>query len=124
MSTSNQFRLIFAWMLLTGIPAMARADDPAKAEKPPEAKKSTAFDPVEIQIHPSPAPVPALKYRLLPLEPDRTPGDAAPIYIRITVEMINADEVRQKVRGWLQLPRDRFPLNEARHSHRSAEPQA
>ena len=114
MSTWNRSRLALAWLVLVGVPAVALADDPPKAEKPPEAKKSTAFDPIEIRIFPSPAPVPALKYRLLPLEPDRTPGDAAPIYIRLSVGMINIEELHKKVGELAQLPPDKFPLDEAR----------
>jgi hypothetical protein len=50
------------------------------------ASVSVAADPpegqvVQFTVHPAAPPVPALKYRLLPDELDRTPGNAAPIYL-------------------------------------------
>ena len=67
------------------------------------------------RISPSPAPVPALKYRLLPLESELTPGDAAPIYLRLISE-VPAEKLRileEKPLAWLALPLDRFPAGEA-----------
>jgi hypothetical protein len=114
MSPWNRTRLAVACLVLAGVPAMARAQDSVKASKPAEAKKSTAFDPIEITISPSPATVPALKYRLLPMESDRTPGDAAPIYIRACLGLTEKDEAHEKVNKWVQLPPGQLPLDEAR----------
>ncbi len=114
MSPWNRSWLAVACLVLAGVPATARADDPPKSEKPAEPKKSVAFDPIEITISPSPAPTPALKYRLLPMEPDRTPGDAAPIYLRICLNMTERDEAHEKVNKWVQLPPGKLPLDEVR----------
>src|SRR5215217_6902513 len=57
------------------------AEDAPKAAAKPAGKAYS--DPRVLVVSPSPAPVPALKYRLLPLESRRTPGDAAPVYIRL-----------------------------------------
>jgi hypothetical protein len=60
-------------------------------------------------------PVPALGNRLLPLESELLPGDAAPIYLRLAAG-VTADamsELEAKPKGWLELPFDQFPLKEA-----------
>jgi hypothetical protein len=116
MSARNRIHPAAILLALAGAPSMAFGDDAPKAEKPPAAKASTAFDPIELRIYPSPAPVPALKYRLFPLEPDRTPGDAAPIYIRVALGSKDAAraEIGEKSREWLNLPPDKFPTAEAR----------
>lgn len=46
----------------------------AGAQQPPDI--------VKLSIGPAPAPVPALRYRLLPTLEEQTPGNAAPIYYR------------------------------------------
>ncbi len=107
-------RFAVAFVALIGIPAAVFADDPPKAKTLPEAKKSTAFDPVEITIHPKTAPVPALKYRLFPAEPDRTPGDAAPIYIRLGVGMQGTETIHKRVGELASLPVKDLPIDEAR----------
>jgi hypothetical protein len=64
----------------------------------------------------SPAPMPALGHRLLPLESELTPGDAAPIYLRLTSE-ISREKLRdlgEKTQAWLALPLDQFPVDSAR----------
>ena len=63
-----------AGMLVTAIGAIAQ-------DKPPGAKPAGEPQVTELLVSPRPAPVPALRYRLLPLESERTPGDAAPIYL-------------------------------------------
>ena len=47
------------------------------------ARPAQPLNPKELTLSPAPAPVPALKYRLLPSWADLNPGDAAPIYLRI-----------------------------------------
>ena len=51
------------------------------SDKKPEPPK-----PTELVLSPAAEPVPALRYRLLPLESTLLPGDAAPIYLRIRHE--------------------------------------
>jgi hypothetical protein len=60
--------------------------------------------------------LPALRYRLLPPEPARTPGDAAPIYIRLGVQAAPEAkrEISQKSTDWANLPLEQFPVAEAR----------
>ncbi|AGA27523.1 hypothetical protein [Singulisphaera acidiphila] len=69
-----------------------------------------------LSISPSPAPIPALRHRLLLLESERTPGDAAPIYLRLTGEVPaeNLRDLREKPLAWLALPLDLFPTAQAR----------
>src|SRR5690349_12949830 len=66
---------------LIGALGWARAQDADPRAKAPETKVK------ELRVDPAPAPRPALRYRLLPLAPDRTPGDAAPIYLRLRHEL-------------------------------------
>lgn len=103
----NRSRLCAIVLALAGAPAMALGAD----EKPDKAS-----EPIALHVSPAKAPVPALKYRLFPIEPDRTPGDAAPIYLRINVEMNDAarKEIAEKPAAWLALPIDQFPVAEAR----------
>jgi hypothetical protein len=86
----------------------------ARAADAPKAKAYS--DPRELRISPQSAPVPALKYRLLPLEGERTPGDAAPIYIRLaglaTTEGMR--EITRRTTGWANLPLDGLPVAECR----------
>ncbi|WP_422924538.1 hypothetical protein [Singulisphaera sp. PoT] len=69
-----------------------------------------------LALSPSPAPVPALRHRLLPLEAELNPGDAAPIYLRLNAE--NSPEglkiLAEKPHALLALPFDQFPTTEAR----------
>ena len=70
----------------------------------------------ELNLTPRAAPMPALQYRLLPLDPERTPGDAAPIYLRLVGEKTREelDELAKKSMAWLELPLDQMPTAEAR----------
>ncbi|SIO60487.1 hypothetical protein SAMN05444166_6410 [Singulisphaera sp. GP187] len=90
----------------------------AEAELAPNAPQPKAYsDPRELRLTPKPAPVPALKYRLLPMESKRTPGDAAPIYLRLGIESsieLKKGEIGQKSKDWSNLPLAQFPVAEAR----------
>jgi hypothetical protein len=112
----NQNRLAAVVLAIAGLPTITLGDDAPKPEKPPAAKPSTAFDPIELTIHASTAPIPALKYRLFPLESERNPGDAAPIYIRVCLRIKDEmrKEIGEKAAAWKELPLDRFPTAEAR----------
>jgi thiol-disulfide isomerase/thioredoxin len=69
----------------------------------------------EFIVFPAPAPVPALGWALLPRDPDRTPGDAAPIYLRLRAEGGDAGlrEAASKANEWLRRPLRDFPAVEA-----------
>jgi hypothetical protein len=102
----------------------ARAQDQKKAapEEPPKAKAATPAKPPEnkvkeLRVVPQPAPRPALRYRLLPLESDRTPGDAAPIYLRLRQgQRIDAafQQIQDNHTAWINKPLGEFPVAEAR----------
>jgi hypothetical protein len=108
--------LSFMFLALASLPYAASGDDPPKQDKPSEARRSKAFEPIELQVSPSPAPLPALKYRLFPIESERTDGDAAPIYLRIGLMLKDAarTQILEKSTAWLDLPADKFPAAEAR----------
>jgi hypothetical protein len=87
------------------------------ADAPKDASKSKSYsDPRELRVSPSSAPVPALKYRLIPLESERTPGNAAPIYLRLGVRASTEAkrEFGQKYADWINLPLEQFPLADAK----------
>jgi hypothetical protein len=112
----NRIRPVMALLALATAPAIALGDDDPKAEKPPAPKPTTVLDPIELRISPRPVPIPALGYRLFPLESERNPGDAAPIYIRNSIGMTEAmsKEIGEKAAAWKELPLDEFPTAEAR----------
>src|SRR5262249_18120850 len=92
---------------------MSAAAQPS-AEKPPEPPK-----PRELALSPAAAPVPALKYRLLPSTAELTPGDAAPIYLRIhgyedTGMEPYWKQISEKSGMWRDLPLDQLPIAKAR----------
>jgi hypothetical protein len=59
--------------------------------------------------------VPALGNRLLPLESELTPGDAAPIYLRLASGLTPDawSNLQSKPKAWLKLPLEEFPAKEA-----------
>jgi hypothetical protein len=74
--------------------------------------------PKELALSPAAAPVPALKYRLLPSSAELNPGDAAPIYLRLHGKEDAPmqplwQQIGEKVPKWLDLPLDQFPAAEA-----------
>lgn len=76
-----------------------------------------------LTVSPQKAPVPALRYRLLPLSTDLKPGNAVPIYLRLALSQ--SDQARkhweEAPQKWNALPVDQVPLDEAReflHDHR------
>lgn len=63
--------------------------------------------PVRITLHPSPAPVPALKYRLLPGRLDQRPGNAAVHYGKVTAEettFFSKRELRDRIDEIQEMP--------------------
>lgn len=94
--------LLVAWLPISAVAQPAKAPDPN--------------NPKVLVLDPAAAPVPALRYRLLPSSADLNPGDAAPIYLRIRYQTPNAlwDEIDGKSERWRALPPDRFPVAEAR----------
>src|SRR5262249_29907311 len=95
-------------VLALGLPVSVRAQPKAKPADPPGPKV--------LIVNAAAAPVPPLKYRVLPSSADLNPGDAAPIYLRIRHDL--ADEgwkqLNEKPYEWLKLPMKDFPAAEAR----------
>ena len=91
---------------------------------------------MRLKIHPQAAPVPALKYRLIPDPAERTDGNAAPAYLKAMgfVEQTNARIALSKLQrkwldeandgqhaefgappdGWREMSPDRLPLDEVK----------
>jgi hypothetical protein len=69
-----------------------------------------------VTLTPRPEPVPALKYRLLPLTPELKEGNAVPIYLRLLHERNDESrrEWNEKPAAWNQLPLDQLPVGEIR----------
>ena len=113
----NRSRIAAVVLALAGVnavPSMASAQGTGIASQP--AKSKPEVKAIELEVSPMPASAPVFRYRLLPRESDRTPGDAAPIYLRLSTE--DNEEARRQLREkpheWLQLPPDKFPKVEAR----------
>jgi hypothetical protein len=81
-------------------------------DKPPS---SWAID-RSLSVSPQSAPVPALKYRLLPLNSELKEGNAVPIYLRVVHEQNDAARKywTETPKPWNELPVDKIPLVEAR----------
>ena len=89
------------------MPPTAPAQTAAKPAGPPK--------PTVLVLSPAAAPVPALKYRLLPSSADLIPGDAAPIYLRPNGYEVPAwNQINEKSNEWQALPLKDFPTVEAR----------
>jgi hypothetical protein len=92
---------------------------PERAFAQAEIKKADSSQPKVLIVSPAAAPVPALKYRLLPSSADLNPGDAAPIYLRAHgYEDRSLDEawyqVGEKSARWQDLSLKDFPTAEVR----------
>jgi hypothetical protein len=68
-----------------------------------------------LTLTPRSAPVPALKYRLLPLASELKDGNPVPIYLRLVHEQNDATrrEWREQPEKWNELPLDQLPVKEA-----------
>jgi hypothetical protein len=93
----------------------------AQANEPPPAATKAAVpqpspQPVELSVWPAAQPSPALRYRLLPLSSELNPGDAAPIYLRLRHELLDArwNEIAEKNEAWGSMPLDKLPMKEVR----------
>ena len=69
-----------------------------------------------MSVSPQDAPVPALKYRLLPLNSELKEGNAVPIYLRLVHEQNDAARKywTETPKPWNGVPVDKIPLDEAR----------
>ncbi len=78
--------------------------------KPPETKI------VELTVSPKAAPTESFRLRLMPLDSERTPGDAIPIYLRLGAEQPDKalKEINDKSTPWLDGPIADLPIKEVR----------
>jgi hypothetical protein len=87
---------------------------------PPLAAQEKAASPWlidrELIVSPQTAPVPALKYRLLPSSAELKAGNAAPIYLRLVHQQNDAARKywTETPKPWNLLPIDKLPREEAR----------
>ncbi len=93
---------------------------PCQSHAQPPAKPGELPKPQVLAFSPAAAPIPALKYRLLPSSADLNPGDAAPIYLRIHGYEDTAGDgawrqIAEKSKQWRALPLETFPAAEARN---------
>jgi hypothetical protein len=105
----RQWSALLSTVLLT--PALHAQDKPA----PPAKPQSQWLVDRSLSITPQGAPVPALKYWLLPLTSELKEGNAAPIYLRLTHEQSDARRRSwtETPKPWNLLPVDQVPLAEA-----------
>lgn len=84
---------ICALILLLGNTCRLLGDEPAK--------------PIQITLHPQAAPIPALKYRLLPTRLEQKRGNAAVHYGKVTAEemvFFGNSKLRDQIDEWQELP--------------------
>jgi hypothetical protein len=102
-------------VFLTAIALCASQNQPLQAQnasvKPNEDKWLVDRS---LPLTPRSAPVPALKYRLLPLASELKEGNAVPIYLRLVHEQNDATrrEWREKPEQWNELPLEQLPIKE------------
>jgi len=86
---------------------------PVRAQAPPVEEKWLVDR--SLTLTPRSAPVPALLYRLFPLEWGRKDGNAVPIYLRLVHEQTDAGRKfwTETPKPWNQLPVEQIPLSEA-----------
>ena len=91
--------------------AVALAASPARSADPADEPKVTI-----LSVSPKAANPEPLHPRLLPLESERTPGDAVPIYLRLGAEQQDAalKAINDKSTAFLDGPFADFPVAEAR----------
>ena len=84
---------------------------PARAYQAP----TKPVEPKELTISPAAAPVPAFRYRLFPVSVDRTPGNAVPMYLRLTHEFQSSglQQINEKHEAWITKASGPLPGAEA-----------
>jgi hypothetical protein len=113
-----------AWTILLGLvwavssPAWG-GDEPTEKAAP----KKPAVKIIPVAIHPAAAPVPALKYHLLPTFLEQTPGDAVPLYVKALVGYMEFsrhfgspkdDFDLDLAKKWMETPLDALPRDRVR----------
>jgi hypothetical protein len=106
--------------LLSALSSRACGDDkPADKAEP----KKPLVKVISVTIHPAAAPVPALKYHLLPTFLEQTPGNAVPLYAKVLVQYAQLSNRfgssednfdLDLARKWLEAPLDALPVERVR----------
>ena len=86
-----------------------------------EARRSGSKT-VELTLHPSKAPVPAHKYRLVPSSDEQTDAEAALLYEKAIQSLPNNPVVQKKMREWRSTPTDQLPRQEVLSALQKFEP--
>jgi hypothetical protein len=96
---SRSYHCLFAWfcaMAALAVGSTAFCDEPADQMKP-----------VKITLHPQAAPVPSLKYRLLPDRLSQQRGNAAVHYGKVTAEetsVFGNEKLLEQIADWQETP--------------------
>jgi hypothetical protein len=111
--------------------ALAAAIGPTSAPEPAEQRPDPA-KPTVITVRPAAAPVPALRYQLMPERRDFVAGNAAVFYHRATELLLNRRQenqpdaqpaahgqprprsIEQEIADWVTVPSGEVPLDQAR----------
>ena len=103
----------FQVLLIT--PGIQQAQAQVTAIQPLNPQPEEPWQPKPLAIQPAGQPQPMLKYRLLPSDAELTPGDAAPIYLRLRHELPEEPwkAITEKFTAWSELPLSELPLAEA-----------
>jgi hypothetical protein len=109
-------------LLLLGTAALAQPPKELTKDVPPGAKNPpVSIDVRKLTASAAAAPVPALKYELLPRLRDRTPGNAALGYHRAHMlrpswprDAEEGRKLQEKLMAWEELPVDKLPVAEVR----------
>lgn len=99
--------------LCCAVAVSGAAMTPAAGAEPAAEKPAT----LKVVLHAAAAPVPALKYQLLPPIIERRPGNAAVDYGKVTAEQnafFGNQQLQDKIAKWLEGPLDKFPKEEVR----------
>lgn len=117
-------RVRLRWVQVSGMARVAltlgivmAARESASAQDQPAPPRPRQAGVVELEISPASEPVPALKYRLLPPQRERLPGNAALYYHRALLTLHDslpsakpAQELQSRIQDWLSTPLDKLPI--------------
>jgi hypothetical protein len=94
----------------------AQADGQTTIDTGAQAAEPQGQPPIKLELHPAAAPVPALRYRLLPPVWDLHRGNAALIYSKLAISLHGKefDSRQERLSKWLEMPADDLPLDELR----------
>ena len=105
----------FIIVAVTAALAMA-VSAPIRADEEKSQPQKPKIEVVNVKIHPAAVPTLALKHRLLPSYIDTTPGNAAPLYMKAMLFLMEkmANDDFKLICKWAKEPLDAIPMKEAR----------